>query len=142
MIWEVREALFEAGDISDGILMRGRNKQTVIQGKSVQGTENSPTIRMNMACWRNSSTAGERKENTVAQDENRQVQQAFPGTRRQILFYVEQADRIIVLEHGRISGFDTHEALLASNAVYQEIYEIQTKGGGDFLLKALDKLFL
>ena len=45
---------------------------------------------------------------------------------------VEQADRIIVLEHGRISGFDTHEALLASNAVYQEIYEIQTKGGGDF----------
>lgn len=86
LIWEVSEALFEAGDISDGILMRGRNKQTVIQGKSVQGTENSPTIRMNMACWRNSSTAGERKENTVAQDENRQVQQAFPGTRRQILF--------------------------------------------------------
>ena len=31
-----------------------------------------------------------------------------------------------------VSGFDTHEALLNTNSVYQEIYEIQTKGGGDF----------
>ena len=58
---EIREALFEGGDISDGILMRGRNNHTVIQGKSVQGTKNSPTIRMNVACWSNSSTAGERR---------------------------------------------------------------------------------
>ena len=62
--------------------------------------------------------------------------ETIPGTTKIIIAQriasVEQADRIIVLEHGRISGFDTHEALLASNAVYQEIYEIQTKGGGDF----------
>lgn len=57
LIWEVREALFEGGDISDGILMRGRNNHTVIRGKNVQGTEDSPTMRMNVACWRNSSTA-------------------------------------------------------------------------------------
>lgn len=57
LIWEVREALFEGGDISDGILMRGRNNHTAIQGKSVQGTESSPTIKMNVACWSNSSTA-------------------------------------------------------------------------------------
>ena len=62
--------------------------------------------------------------------------ETIPGTTKIIIAQriasVEQADRIIVLEHGRISGFDTHEVLLASNAVYQEIYEIQTKGGGDF----------
>ena len=60
----------------------------------------------------------------------------IPGTTKIIIAQriasVEHADRILVLEHGRISGFDTHEALLETNAVYQEIYEIQTKGGGDF----------
>ena len=83
LIWEVWEALFKGGDISDGISMRGRNNHTVIRGMSVQGTENSPTTRMNVACWRNSSTAGGRNENTVAQEENRQVKQAIPGTRMQ-----------------------------------------------------------
>ena len=62
--------------------------------------------------------------------------ETIPGTTKIIIAQriasVEQADRIIVLEHGRISGFDTHEQLLETNAVYQEIYEIQTKGGGDF----------
>ena len=62
--------------------------------------------------------------------------ETIPGTTKIIIAQriasVEQADRILVLEHGRISGFDTHEMLLKTNAVYQEIYEIQTKGGGDF----------
>ena len=45
---------------------------------------------------------------------------------------VQDADRIIVLDDGQVAGFDTHENLLKSNHIYQEIYETQTKGGGDF----------
>ena len=45
---------------------------------------------------------------------------------------VESADRILVLDDGRINGFDTHENLLKTNAIYQDIYESQIKGGGDF----------
>lgn len=45
---------------------------------------------------------------------------------------VEKADRIIVMEEGRINGFGSHEELLAGNEIYREVYESQTKGGGDF----------
>ncbi|MBQ0001517.1 MAG: ABC transporter ATP-binding protein [Clostridiales bacterium] len=45
---------------------------------------------------------------------------------------IQHADRIIVLENGEIDGFDTHENLLANNAIYQEVYDAQIKGGGDF----------
>lgn len=45
---------------------------------------------------------------------------------------VQDADRILVLDDGRINGFDTHENLLKTNAIYREIYETQTRGGGDF----------
>ena len=45
---------------------------------------------------------------------------------------VQDADRILVLDNGQISGFDTHENLLKTNRIYQEIYEAQTQGGGDF----------
>ena len=46
---------------------------------------------------------------------------------------VEHADRIIVMENGRINAFDTHENLLKTNDIYREIYETQTGGGsGDF----------
>ncbi|MBR2187903.1 MAG: ABC transporter ATP-binding protein [Eubacterium sp.] len=45
---------------------------------------------------------------------------------------VEHADRIIVLEDGHVDAFDTHENLLASNAIYQEVYESQMHGNGDF----------
>lgn len=45
---------------------------------------------------------------------------------------VQDADRILVLEDGRVSGFDTHENLLKTNQIYQEIYDTQMKGGGDF----------
>ena len=38
----------------------------------------------------------------------------------------------MVLEDGQINGFDTHENLLKTNKIYQEIYETQQKGGGDF----------
>ncbi len=45
---------------------------------------------------------------------------------------VQDADRIIVMEEGRIDGFGTHEELLATNEIYREVYESQMGGGGDF----------
>ena len=62
--------------------------------------------------------------------------QKIPGTTKIIIAQrissVEHADRILVLDEGRINGFDSHENLLKTNAIYQEIYESQVKGGGDF----------
>ena len=45
---------------------------------------------------------------------------------------VQEADRIVVMQSGRIAGFDTHQNLLRDNAIYQEIYQIQTQDAGDF----------
>ena len=46
---------------------------------------------------------------------------------------VMNADRIIVMEDGRVHGFGTHEELLRDNEIYREVYESQTSGGnGDF----------
>ena len=60
----------------------------------------------------------------------------IPGTTKIIIAQrvssVESADRILVLEEGRINAFDTHENLLKDNAIYQEIYTSQMEGGGDF----------
>ena len=62
--------------------------------------------------------------------------QKIPGTTKLIIAQrissVEHADRILVLDNGRVNAFDTHDNLLKSNAIYQEIYESQVKGGGDF----------
>ena len=68
------------------------------------------------------------------------IRQAFstriPGTTKLIISQrissVQDADRILILEDGKVNGFDTHEKLLASNAIYQEIYDVQMKSGGDF----------
>lgn len=43
---------------------------------------------------------------------------------------VEDADKIIVMDNGRINGIGTHEQLLKTNAIYQEVYNSQVKGGG------------
>ena len=60
----------------------------------------------------------------------------IPGTTKIIIAQrissVEHADRILVLDNGRVNGFDTHENLIKTNAIYREIYESQIKGGGDF----------
>ena len=68
------------------------------------------------------------------------IREAFarqiPGTTKIIIAQrvssVQNADRILVLDNGAVSGFDTHENLLKTNRIYQEIYEAQTQGGGDF----------
>ena len=44
---------------------------------------------------------------------------------------ISDCDRIIVLEQGRVNGFGTHEELLRSNKIYQEVYESQQKGGDE-----------
>ena len=60
----------------------------------------------------------------------------IPGTTKIIIAQrissVQDADRILVLENGRIDGLGTHAELLATNAIYQEVYNSQTQGGGDF----------
>ncbi len=62
--------------------------------------------------------------------------QRIPGTTKLIISQrissIQDADRILVLEDGAVSGFDTHERLLSSNDIYREIYDAQTQGGGDF----------
>lgn len=68
------------------------------------------------------------------------IREAFskkiPGTTKLIVAQrissVQDADRILVLDNGRVDGFDTHDNLLKTNKIYREIYEAQTKGGGDF----------
>lgn len=62
--------------------------------------------------------------------------EAISGTTKIIIAQrvssVEDADRILVLDDGKINGFDTHEHLLETNEIYRDIYESQTQGGGDF----------
>ena len=60
----------------------------------------------------------------------------IPGTTKLIISQrissIQGADRILVLNEGQVSGFDTHDNLLQSNEIYKEIYDAQIKGGGDF----------
>lgn len=62
--------------------------------------------------------------------------QHIPGTTKLIIAQrissVQDADRILVLDDGQVSGFGTHDELLKTNEIYREIYETQTQGGGDF----------
>ena len=45
---------------------------------------------------------------------------------------VQHCDRIIVMDKGCLTGFDTHERLLETNPLYREIYDLQTQAQGDF----------
>ncbi len=62
--------------------------------------------------------------------------QKIPGTTKLIIAQrvasVQGADRIIVMDDGRVVAFDSHDNLMKNNEIYREIYETQTQGGGDF----------
>ena len=68
------------------------------------------------------------------------IQRAFreqiPDTTKLIIAQrissVKDCDRILVLDNGRVSAFDTHDNLLKTNKIYQEIYTLQTEDSGDF----------
>ena len=58
----------------------------------------------------------------------------IPGTTKLIIAQrissVMDADRIIVMNDGKVDGFDTHENLLKNNEIYRDVYDSQTNGGG------------
>lgn len=60
----------------------------------------------------------------------------IPGTTKIIIAQritsVMDADKIIVMENGKIDGVGAHDELLKTNEIYRDIYESQTKGNGDF----------
>lgn len=68
------------------------------------------------------------------------IRQAFaqeiPNTTKLIIAQrissVQNADRILVMDDGKIHGFGIHEELLEGDSIYREVYESQTQGGGDF----------
>ena len=64
------------------------------------------------------------------------MKEAIPGTTKLIIAQrissVQEADRILVLNDGRIDGFGTHEELLENNTIYRDVYEAQVNGSGDF----------
>ena len=64
------------------------------------------------------------------------LKEAIPGTTKLIIAQrissVQESDRIIVLNDGKLDGFGTHEELLKTNTIYRDVYDAQTNGGGDF----------
>ena len=64
------------------------------------------------------------------------MKKIIPGTTTFIIAQrissVMEADKIIVLDGGRVNGFGTHDELMQTNEIYREVYTSQTKGGGDY----------
>jgi ABC-type multidrug transport system, ATPase and permease components len=62
--------------------------------------------------------------------------ETIPGTTKIIIAQrissVQHADKILVLDDGKISGFASHDELLQTNAIYREISDVQQQGSGDF----------
>ncbi len=70
--------------------------------------------------------------------------EAIPDTTKIIIAQrissVRHADRILVLDHGRISGIGTHEEMLSQNEIYRDVYESQTGGSRDFDAQPLSEV--
>ena len=64
------------------------------------------------------------------------LREAIPSTTKIIIAQrissIQDADRIIVMNDGRVEGFGTHDELLENNSIYRDVYDAQTNGGGDF----------
>ena len=68
------------------------------------------------------------------------IRQAFateiPDTTKLIIAQrvssVQNADKVVVMDNGRVVDFGTHEELLEKSEIYRDVYESQTGGGGDF----------
>ena len=64
----------------------------------------------------------------------RAFREEIPGTTKIIIAQrvssVQDADKIIIMNNGRVDAVGTHDQLLASSAIYREVYSSQTKGGG------------
>lgn len=62
--------------------------------------------------------------------------ESIPGTTKLIIAQrissIQDADKIIVMDEGKVTGFGAHEELLENNEIYREVYESQTSGSGDF----------
>ena len=73
---------------------------------------------------------------TATDSKIRAAAKTIPGTTKLIIAQrissVMDADRIIVMDDGKVDGFDTHENLLKNNEIYRDVYDSQTNGGGDF----------
>ena len=90
----------------------------------------------------NNVSGGQKQRLTIARADTKTDRSIREGLKREIpgtttiiisqrINSIEDADRIIVMDDGKINGIGTHEELLANNAIYQEVYHSQQKGFGE-----------
>ena len=106
----------------------------------VRRPEAAPDHRPRPAAQAQSADFGRLHQRRGYRATDAKIRKAFreeiPGTTKIIIAQrissVQDADRILVLDNGQINGLGTHEELLKTNKIYQEVYNSQTQGGGDF----------
>ncbi len=79
-----------------------------------------------------STSAVDTKTDALIRDSFKKI---IPGTTKIIIAQrvssIEDADKIVILDDGQISAVGTHEELLKTSEIYQEVYYSQVKGGED-----------